>query len=97
MDVYAALLAARSEREILSSIPASIPSCVRRFASHLRSARAADTGSPPRNLTCDKTQVFRVTTVTKQVKSITKSNWACPTVSKKGGLRKKIRSANRAK
>jgi len=58
LDVYAALLAARSEREILLPLRPAIPSRVRGFASHLRFIGAADTGSPPTNLACDNTQVL---------------------------------------
>jgi hypothetical protein len=58
LDVFPAVLAARSEREILLPIPASIPSRVRGFASHLPFARAADTGSPARNLACYSAQVL---------------------------------------
>jgi hypothetical protein len=72
LDVYAALLTARSEREILLPIPAPIPSRVRGFASHLRFARAADTGPPARNLAGNTTQVLVFTLQPKLINGLAK-------------------------
>ena len=57
LDVSSAVLAVPSQKEILLSIPAAIPSSVCRFARHLRFVGATDTGSPERNLEAYRAQV----------------------------------------